>query len=113
MKRDGRKMDHGTLEEIRKMAMERVIKGKRPSTVIVNYGFHQTIIYRKRSICPTSVLSIALDEPSRIAATQYSDRQCPGMSGWQRRRKCRCAQIMMPAVCSPVVAGRSETAAGP
>lgn len=46
MKRDGRKMDHGTLEEIRKMAMERVREGERPSTVIASYGFHRTVIYR-------------------------------------------------------------------
>ena len=68
---------------------------------------------RKRSISRTSLLSIALHEPPRIATTLYSDRRCPGMSGWQRRGKCRRNQIMRPAVCSPVVAGRSETAAGP
>lgn len=39
MKRDGRKMDHGTLEGIRKVAMERVREGERPSTVIASYGF--------------------------------------------------------------------------
>ncbi len=46
MKRDGRKMDHGTLEEIRKMAIERVREGERPSTVIASYGFHRCVIYR-------------------------------------------------------------------
>jgi hypothetical protein len=34
MKRDGRKLDHRTLEEIRKMA------------VIASYGFHRCEIYR-------------------------------------------------------------------
>jgi hypothetical protein len=34
MKRDGRKLDHRTLEEIRKMA------------VIVSYGFHYCVIFR-------------------------------------------------------------------
>jgi hypothetical protein len=67
----------------------------------------------KRSISSTSVLSIALDEPSRIATIQYSDRRCPGMSGWQRRGKRRRDQVIRSAVCWPVVAGRSETAAGP
>jgi len=46
MKRDGRKMDHGTLEEIRKMAIERVREGERPSEVIASYGFHRCVIYR-------------------------------------------------------------------
>ena len=46
MKRDGRKLDHGTLEEIRKMAIERVREGERPSTVIASYGFHRCVIYR-------------------------------------------------------------------
>jgi transposase len=46
MKRDGRKMDHGTLEEIRKMAIERVREGERPSKVIASYGFHRCVIYR-------------------------------------------------------------------
>jgi len=46
MKRDGRKMDHRTLEEIRKMAVERVREGERPSAVIASYGFHRCVIYR-------------------------------------------------------------------
>src|ERR1700712_67320 len=54
-------------------------------------------INRKRSISRTSVLSIALDERPRIVTIQYSDRRCPGMSGWQRRGKCRCDQVMRPA----------------
>jgi transposase len=46
MKRDGRKMDHGTLEEIRKMAIARVREGERPSAVIASFGFHRCVIYR-------------------------------------------------------------------
>ncbi|MHB1699623.1 MAG: IS630 family transposase [Acidobacteriaceae bacterium] len=46
MKRDGRKMDHRTLEEIRKMAVERVHEGEHPGTVIASYGFHRSVIYR-------------------------------------------------------------------
>lgn len=36
MKRDGRTLDHRTLEEIRKMAAERVREGERPSAVIAS-----------------------------------------------------------------------------
>jgi Transposase and inactivated derivatives len=46
MKRDGRKLDHHTLEEIRKMAVERVREGEKPSVVIASYGFHRCVIYR-------------------------------------------------------------------
>ena len=39
-------MDHGTLEAIRKMAVERVREGERPGEVIASYGFHRSVIYR-------------------------------------------------------------------
>ena len=46
MKRDGRGLDHRTLETIRLMAVERVRDGERPSSVIASYGFNRTTIYR-------------------------------------------------------------------
>jgi transposase len=46
MKRDGRRLDHKTLEEIRRMAVERVREGERPADVIASFGFHRTSIYR-------------------------------------------------------------------
>ena len=46
VKRDGRKLDHRTLEEIRKMAVERVREGEKPSGVIASYGFHRCAVYR-------------------------------------------------------------------
>ena len=45
MKRDGRTLDHGTLETIRTMAVTRVREGERPSEVIASYGFHRCTIY--------------------------------------------------------------------
>jgi transposase len=45
MKRDGRKLDHKTLEEIRRMAVQRVWDGEKPSAVIASYGFSRQIIY--------------------------------------------------------------------
>ena len=44
MKRDGRTLDHRTLEEIRRMAVMRVREGERPSAVIADYGFHRCVI---------------------------------------------------------------------
>jgi transposase len=46
MKRGGRTLDHGTLETIRLMAVERVRDGEAPSEVIAAYGFSRTSIYR-------------------------------------------------------------------
>src|SRR6266699_3556946 len=46
MRRDGRQLDHKTLEEIRRMAVERVREGEDPSAVIACYGFCRTTIYK-------------------------------------------------------------------
>jgi transposase len=46
MQRDGRSFDHGTLETIRLMAVERVREGERASSVISSYGFNRTTIYK-------------------------------------------------------------------
>jgi transposase len=46
MKRDGRTLDHKTLEEIRRMAVQRVWEGEKPSEVIASYGFSRQIIYK-------------------------------------------------------------------
>ena len=46
MKRDGRTLDHQTLETIRLMAIERVREGEAPSAVIASYGFSRTTIYK-------------------------------------------------------------------
>jgi transposase len=46
MRRDGRTLDHKTLEEIRRMAVQRVWDGERPSEVIASYGFSRPVIYR-------------------------------------------------------------------
>jgi len=46
MKRDGRTLDHQTLETIRLMAVERVREGERAAEVIESYGFNRTTIYK-------------------------------------------------------------------
>lgn len=45
MTRDGRTLDHRTLESIRTMAVERVREGERPSDVIASYGLHRGTLY--------------------------------------------------------------------
>ena len=46
MKRDGRTLDHKTLEEIRRMAVQRVREGEKPSVVIASFGFSRPVIYK-------------------------------------------------------------------
>lgn len=46
MKIDGRELDHATLETIRKMAVQRVREGEKPSVVIASYGLCRTTIYK-------------------------------------------------------------------
>ena len=46
MHRDGRTLDHKTLEAIRKMAVERVREGEAPSAVMASYGFCRTTVYK-------------------------------------------------------------------
>jgi transposase len=45
MKRDGRTLDHATLETIRRMAVQRVREGERASDVIASFGMHRCTIY--------------------------------------------------------------------
>jgi transposase len=45
MKRDGRSLDHTTLDTIRTMAVQRVRDGERPSDVIASFGMHRCTIY--------------------------------------------------------------------
>src|SRR6201988_2111116 len=52
MKRDGRRLDHATLETIRLMAVERVREGEVPSAVIASYGFSRTTIYKWLTAAP-------------------------------------------------------------
>jgi transposase len=46
MKRDGRTLDHTTLEEMRFMALRRVREGEKPSVVVKSLGMNRTSIYR-------------------------------------------------------------------
>ena len=46
MKRDGRTLDHKALEEIRRMAVQRVREGEKPSVVIASFGFNRRVIYK-------------------------------------------------------------------
>lgn len=77
MKRDGRKLDHRTLETIRFMAVERVREGEAPSAVIASYGFSRTTIYKWLAIASKPgvglralALRSAPGRPRRLTARQ-------------------------------------------
>jgi transposase len=46
MRIDGRTLDHTTLETFRKLAVQRVLDGKRPAEVVRSLGMNRTSIYR-------------------------------------------------------------------
>ena len=46
MKRDGRTLDHATLEEFRLLALRRVKEGEKASAVVASLGMNRTSIYR-------------------------------------------------------------------
>ncbi len=46
MKVDGRTLDHQTLEQIRRMAFQRLREGEKPAEVIASFGFCRTTIYK-------------------------------------------------------------------
>lgn len=73
MKRDGRSLDHQTLEVIRTMAVERVREGASPSAVVA-YGFCRTTIYKWRKAASPSgpgLLAKLLDgRPRKLTARQ-------------------------------------------
>ena len=46
MQRDGRALDHRTLEELRVLAVRRVKEGEKPSVVVKSLGMNRTSIYR-------------------------------------------------------------------
>ena len=46
MKRDGRTLDHATLEEFRRLALRRVREGEKPADVVKSLGMNRTSIYR-------------------------------------------------------------------
>lgn len=46
MRRDGRTLDHATLEEFRVLALRRVNEGEKPSVVVKSLGMNRTSIYR-------------------------------------------------------------------
>jgi transposase len=49
MKRDGRKLDHKTLEEMRLLAVKRMKEGEHPEEVASSLGLHRTWAYKIRA----------------------------------------------------------------
>src|SRR6476646_10650490 len=79
MKRDGRKLDHTTLEEFRFLALRRVKEGEKPSEVVKSLGMNRTSIYRwlkaaaGRGKGERALLSrLATGRPPKLTPTQQA-----------------------------------------
>jgi transposase len=77
MKRDGRGLDHRTLETIRLMAVERVRDGEGASSVISSYGFNRTTIYKwiKAASKPGAGLKALRSKPATGRPRTLTPRQ--------------------------------------
>ena len=79
MKRDGRTLDHATLEEFRLLALRRVREGEKPSEVVKSLGMNRTSIYRWLKAASgrgkgerALVSRPATGRPSRLSAAQQA-----------------------------------------
>src|ERR1035437_5725298 len=84
MKRDGRGLDHRTLETIRLMAVERVRAGEGASSVISSYGFNRTTIYKwiKAASKPGAGLKALRSKPATGRPRTLTPRQQQQVFGW-------------------------------
>ena len=88
MKRDGRTLDHKTLEEIRWMAVQRVLEGERPADVIEAYGFHRTTIYKwlRIALRPGGGLRMLKSTPATGRPRSLTPRQEQQVFRWVNGR---------------------------
>lgn len=83
MKRDGRTLDHTTLEELRRMAVRRVIEdGERPSQVAADYGFCRTYIYRWLHKFEDEGWNALLEKIAAGPEPKLSEKQCQQIRRW-------------------------------
>jgi transposase len=80
--------NHGTLEAIRLMAVERVRDGEPPSSVIASFGFHRTTIYRwlKAASKPGVGLSALRSRPATGRPRSLTPRQEQQVFRWVNGR---------------------------
>src|SRR5450756_193758 len=88
MKRDGRTLDHKTLEAIRLMAVERVREGERAADVIDAYGFNRTTIYKwlKEALRPGGGLRMLRSTPATGRPRSLTLRQEQQVFRWVNGR---------------------------
>jgi len=88
MKRDGRTLDHKTLEEIRWMAVQRVREGEQPSDVIEAYGFHRTTIYKwlRTALRPGGGLRMLRSTPATGRPRCLTPKQAQQVFRWVNGR---------------------------
>jgi transposase len=77
MKRDGRTLAHETLEEIRKLAVQRMNEGERPAAVAASFGMHRSWAFKCRAAARGKGKGLralksttASGRPRKLSATQ-------------------------------------------
>ena len=84
MQRDGRSFDHGTLEALRPMAVERVREGGSVSSVISSCGFSRSVNHKwpTRASSPRQGLNALRSWPSNRRTVTLTPRQERQVFGW-------------------------------
>lgn len=83
MKRDGRRLDHKTLEELRRMAVRRVIEDKVPaSQVAADYGFCRTYLYRWLNQFEEGGWAALCEKVAQGPAPKLTDKQRQQVRRW-------------------------------
>lgn len=82
-KKDGRKLDHGVSEWIRKEAVKRVIKGgESPEAVIASYGLHRTNIYKWIRLYKKGGLSALKSKKAKGPERKITGKEIKQLKRW-------------------------------
>ena len=79
---DGRSLPHETLEHIRRLAVERVHKGEKPSEVVASFGFGRTSIYKWLRVAPRSNSRALRSRPCTGRHRTLTQEQEREVRGW-------------------------------
>jgi len=82
MKLDGRTLSHETSETIRKMAVQRVLDGEKPSAVIAGFGLCRTSIYRWLRAHQSNGVEALASRPSPGRPCTLTEKQQQKVRTW-------------------------------
>lgn len=79
---DGRSLDHATLEHLRKLAVQRVLAGEKPSAVAKSLGFYRTSIYKWLRAHKQGGEAQLQSHKASGPSPKLTDKQCRQVSRW-------------------------------